>query len=166
MSIHIEQTLVLLKPDAVERAIAGKIITKLEDAGFKMVALKMVRPDQKIALEHYTEEIAEKHGQKVRDYNVNFLTSGPVVAMVIEGVNAVENIRKFCGTTEPKSAVPGTIRGDYSHMSYGHADAMAQVAKNVIHASDSLDSAAREIKIWFSPDEIVTYTNCHEKHTR
>ena len=166
MSTHIEKTLVLLKPDAVERAIAGKIITKLEDAGFKIIGLKMVRPDKKLALAHYTEEIAEKHGQKVRDYNVNFLISGPVIAMVIEGVNAVENIRKFCGTTEPKSAVPGTIRGDFSHMSYGHADEMAQVAKNVIHASDSLESAARETAIWFAQDEIVQYVNCHEKHTR
>ena len=166
MAEFIEQTLVLLKPDTVERALIGRVISRLEDAGFKIVGMKMVQPDEKIALDHYSEDIAIRHGELVRTYNVDFLTSGPVVAMVIEGVSAIENIRKFCGTTEPKSSAPGTIRGDFSHMSYGHADKMAHVAKNIIHASADKADAEREIKIWFTPDEILEYTNVHEKHTR
>jgi nucleoside-diphosphate kinase len=166
MSVHIEQTLVLLKPDAVERGLIGRVISRLEDAGFKIVAMKMVQADKEKALAHYTEDIATRHGEHVRRYNVDFLTSGPVVAMMIEGVNAIENIRKFCGTTEPKSSLPGTIRGDFAHMSYGYSDESEQVAKNIIHASADKADAKREIGVWFSPEEIVEYTSVHERHTR
>jgi nucleoside-diphosphate kinase len=166
MSKHIEKTLVLLKPDAVERGIIGRILTRFEDAGFNIAGMKLVRPSEKDALNHYTEDIAKRHGQHMRDYNINFITSGPVVALVIEGVNAIENVRKFCGTTEPKSAAPGTIRGDFSHMSYGHADEKMHVAKNVVHASDGPDSAKQEIKVWFTDSEIIDYQNVHAKHTR
>ena len=165
MSKHIEQTLVLLKPDSVERAIAGKIITRIEEAGFKIVAIKMAAPDKEKTGLHYSD-VAERHSEKIFQQNVDFLTSGPVIAMVIEGVNAIENIRKLAGTTEPKSSPPGTIRGDFSHMSYGFADEQGHVAKNVIHASADGSDAKREISLWFAPDEIINYSNVHEKHTR
>lgn len=166
MSVHIEKTLVLLKPDAVERALMGRVIGRFEDAGLKIVAMKLVKADESTALEHYDEDIAKRRGEHVRIYNVDFLTSGPVLAMVLEGVNAIENVRKMCGTTEPKSASPGTIRGDFSHVSYAHCDAKEMVTRNIIHASSDKEYAEKEIKIWFKPEEIIDYTSVHEVHTR
>ncbi len=166
MSSHIEKTLVLLKPDAVQRGLIGKVISRFEDAGLKIIGLKMVQADEARALEHYDEDLARRRGEHIRKYNVDFLTSGPVVAMVIEGVNAIENIRKMCGTTEPKSSPPGTIRGDFSHVSYGHCDDKKMVTRNIIHASEDKKFAEKEIKIWFKPEEITDYTAVHEVHTR
>lgn len=165
MTNHIEKTLILLKPDAVERGLSGRIIQRVEDAGFKIVGMKMIKADEGKAKEHYDEDVAKRRGEHIRKYNVDFITSGPVVAIVVEGVNAIENIRKLCGTTEPKAASPGTIRGDFSHTSYGHSDNEKKVIKNVIHASENTDYAKKEIALWFSPEEIVEYKNVHEKHT-
>lgn len=166
MSEYIEKTLVLLKPDAVQRGLMGKVITRFEDAGLKIVGLKMIQSDEAKALEHYDEDIAKRRGEHVRRYNVDFLLSGPVVAIAIEGVNAIENVRKMCGTTEPKSAVPGTIRGDFSHVSYGHCDDKKMVTRNIIHASADKEYAKKELGIWFTPKEIVDYKSVHEVHTR
>ncbi|MDD3481205.1 MAG: nucleoside-diphosphate kinase [Patescibacteria group bacterium] len=166
MTEHIERTLVLLKPDAVERGLMGRIIERFEDAGFKIVAVRLTRPNKEMGLKHYDEDVSKRNGEHIREYNVEFLTSGPVLAMVVEGVNAVENVRKFCGTTEPKSAPPGTIRGDFSHVSYGHADTRKQVIKNVVHASGDKEYAEKEIGLWFNGDEIIEYESVHEKHTR
>lgn len=163
---HIEKTLVLLKPDAVERGLIGRVISRFEDAGFKIVAMKMLRPTEEMALEHYDEDIAKKHGENIRKYNVDFLISGPIIAVCIEGVNAIENVRKFSGATEPKSSQPGTIRGDFAHMSFGQADNNKQVAKNIIHASADKEYAEKEISIWFTPEELIDYTVVHEVHTR
>lgn len=163
---NVEKTLVLLKPDAVERGLSGKIIDRFETAGFKIVAMKMLKPDKELAEKHYDEDVAKRRGEAVRQYNIDFIASGPVVALVIEGIDAVENVRKFCGATEPKSALPGTIRGDYSHVSYAHCDKNQMVVKNVIHASADLAFAAKEISLWFEPSEIIGYENVHEKHTR
>lgn len=166
MQKHITRTLVLLKPDAVERGIVGKIITRFEEAGFKLAAMKLIKADKGLVGKHYSEELAKRRGEHIRQYNIDFISSGPVVALVIEGVNAVENVRKFCGTTEPKSSPPGTIRGDFSHVSYGYCDDEKMVVKNVIHASEDDNFAAEEISIWFKPAEIVEYSNVHERHTR
>lgn len=165
MSKFVEKTLVLLKPDTVERGLMGRIISRFEDAGFKIVAMKMVKPTKETALDHYDEDIAKRHGEHMRRYNVDFLVSGPVLAMVIEGVNAIENVRKYCGTTEPKASPPGTIRGDFSHMSYAHADEKEHVVKNVIHASADPEYAEKEIRIWFNPEELINYNVVHEIHT-
>lgn len=166
MTKHIEQTLVLLKPDAVERSLMGKIISRFEEAGFKIVAMRLVKPTKELAMKHYDEDLARRRGEAVRKYNVDFLTSGPVLAMVVEGVNAIENVRKFCGTTEPKSAPPGTIRGDFSHISYNHCDSKKMVVKNIVHASENKKFAEKEIGLWFNGEEIVDYQSVHEKHTR
>lgn len=166
MSRHIERTLVLLKPDAVERGIMGKIITRFEDAGFKIIGMKLTQAKEEEAGKHYDEDVAKRNGERVRKNCIDFLTSGPILAMVIEGIQAVENVRKLCGTTEPKSAPPGTIRGDYSHLNYGYCDDNNMVVKNIIHASGDLEFAKQEIAIWFKPEEIVEYYNVHEKHTR
>lgn len=166
MSEHIERTLVLIKPDGVERGLIGKIIARFEDVGFKIVGMKLVKIDEKTALEHYDEDVAKRRGEHIRKYNVDFLTSGPTLAIVVEGVNAIENVRKICGTTEPKTALPGTIRGDFSHVSYGHSDSQKQVIKNIIHASADKGYAKKEIDIWFKGEELIDYKSVHEVHTR
>ena len=127
----IEKTLVLVKPDGVERGIVGNIITRFENAGIKLVGLKMVWSDKEFAMKHYTEDLAKRRGEHVRNFMVDYLTEGPVVAMVLEGVHVIENVRKMCGTTEPKSALPGTIRGDFSHVSFSHCDDAKKAVKNI-----------------------------------
>jgi nucleoside-diphosphate kinase len=165
MSKFIERTLVLLKPDAVQRQITGRVISRFEDAGIKIIAMKMKQASKETALCHYDEKIAKAHGEAIREQNIDFLISGPVVAMVLEGVNVVENVRKMVGSTEPKSSAPGTIRGDFAHMSYAHADFKGHVAKNIIHASGNKEEAETEINIWFSGQELVEYKTVHELHT-
>ena len=118
----IERTLVLVKPDGVERGLIGEILQRFEKRGLKIVALKMVKVDKDFAEQHYTEDITKRRGQHVRDALLNYVIEGPVVAMVIEGVHAVENVRKIVGDTEPKVALPGTIRGDFAHGSNSYAD--------------------------------------------
>ena len=160
----VERTLVLLKPDAVQRAVMGRILSRFEDAGFKVVGMKLVWVDKKFALKHYTEELAKRVATHVREMIAEFLTTGPVVAMDLEGVNAIENIRKMVGSTEPKAAAPGTIRGDFSHMSYGYADAKKVPVKNLVHASSSKQDATAEIKLWFTAKELHSYKTVHDVH--
>lgn len=166
MSVHIEKTLVLLKPDAVQRGIMGKVITRFEDAGLKIIGMKLAQSGEAKALEHYDEDIAKRNGEQVRKRAVRLLLSGPVLAMVIEGVNAIDNVRKMAGTTEPKSAAPGTIRGDFAHVSYGHCDDKDIAVLNIVHASSDKEYAEKEINIWFTPEEIFDYKSVHEIHTR
>ena len=160
----IERTLVLVKPDGVQRQIVGEIITRFEKVGLKIVGMKLVWADEAFARQHYTEDIEKRRGKAVRDYNVNFIKSGPVVAIALEGVNAIENVRKMVGSTEPKSAQPGTIRGDYSHVSYAYCDSKKQVVKNLIHASSDAKDASHEIALWFSKAELHTYRTVHDVH--
>ncbi|MEM4267105.1 MAG: nucleoside-diphosphate kinase [Candidatus Nanoarchaeia archaeon] len=162
----IQRTLVLIKPDGVERGLVGEIIHRYERKGLKIVAMKMIWIDKELALKHYNEDITKRRGEKVRKQLVEFVTSGPIIAMVLEGVDAIENVRTITGDTEPKSAKPGTIRGDFSPISYRYADSKEMVVKNTIHASSSEEDAEREIKLWFSEKEIHQYENVHEKHTR
>lgn len=161
----IEKTLVLLKPDAVKRGVMGEIITRFERVGMKIVAMRLVQVSEEQAKKHYTEDISIRRGEHVRQYLVDFVTSGPVLAMVLEGVDVIENVRMMVGSTEPKSAVPGTIRGDYSHVSYSHADAEKKVVANLIHASSDQADAEREIGVWFNIDDIANYKTVHEAHT-
>src|SRR3989338_1321454 len=161
-----ERTLVLLKPDTVKRGLMGKIITRFEDVGLKIVGAKMVLIDEKLGQEHYETigQVGKRRGEKVLGVLLSFMTSGPVMALCLEGVNAVENVRKMCGTTEPRSALPGTIRGDFSHVSYGHADESGKAIQNVIHASGSVEDAKLEVALWFKAEELHTYTTVHEAH--
>lgn len=138
-----ERTLVLLKPDAVQRRLMGKIISRIEEKGLKIVAMKMMWVDRDLAERHYAE-----HRRKpfFRDL-VGFITSGPIVAMVVEGPKAIEAVRKLMGRTDPLEADPGTIRGDYG----------LSITMNLIHGSDSPQTAAREIPLFFSEEEILEY---------
>jgi nucleoside-diphosphate kinase len=164
MSMHIERTLILLKPDAVVRGYMGEIISRFERAGLKFVGMKMQWVDKDFAKKHYTEDLAARRGEAVRNIMVDFLTTGPIVAICLEGVNSVEVVRKMIGSTEPKAALPGTIRGDYGHMSYAHADAKQIAVKNIIHASGDQKDAAYEVPLWFSDKELHSYATVAEPH--
>jgi nucleoside-diphosphate kinase len=160
----IEHTLVLVKPDGVARGLIGEVISRFEKRGLKIVALKLVRPTADMAAKHYTEDIAERNGEAVRKALLEFVTGETIVAMIVEGVNAIENVRKLVGATESKSAAPGTIRGDFSHVSYGYADGKGIVVKNVVHASGDPEDAKRECALWFSVDEIHDYKRSGDEH--
>lgn len=160
-----EKTLVLIKPDGVKRGLIGRVLQRFEDAGMKIVAAKMRNVGAEHALKHYTEDITIRRGERVRTMLIDFLKSGPVLAFVVEGINAIENVRKIVGTTEPKSAAPGTIRGDFAHVSFSHADEAGKVVENLIHASSDAADAEREVWLWFNEDEISEYKLAHEAHT-
>jgi nucleoside-diphosphate kinase len=160
----IERTLVLLKPDAVQRGFIGEIITRFERAGLKIIGLKMVWADEDFAKKHYREELAKRRGEQVRKLLVEFIKGAPVIAMVLEGVDSIEIVRKMVGATEPKAALPGTIRGDYAHVCYGYADEKKMVVKNLIHASSDKNDAKLEVELWFTPKELHTYKTVHDIH--
>jgi nucleoside-diphosphate kinase len=160
-----ERTLVLLKPDAVQRGLVGEILQRFERVGLKIAGLKMVQPDEEMARSHYTEDLAQRKGEHVRELMVSMLVSAPIVVMCLEGVEAVELVRKMVGPTEPKSAAPGTIRGDYSHVSFRHADEKKIGVKNLIHASGSVPEAEQEIAVWFEQAELSDFKPSYTTHT-
>lgn len=190
MKMHIERTLVLIKPDGVFRSLSGKIISRFEDIGLKIVAMKMIHVDEEFAREHYkldeewaknvftkTKTTAEKEGRKfshkdylefggmIQKWNMDFLREGPVIAFVLEGPHAVELVRKIVGHTEPRQAAPGTIRGDFASVeSYALANEKERVLRNLIHASDSVENAEREIELWFEKKEIHSYKKEGDKY--
>ena len=184
-----DRTLVLLKPDAVKKSVTGKIISRFEDAGLKSIAMKMIFVDKELAENHYfldetwargiyekTKAGYEKDGKNfpyknhldigktIQKWNMEFLMEGPVVAIVLEGPHAIEIVRKIVGSTEPRASQPGTIRSDFASVeSYSVADEGKRVLRNLIHASDSNETAKREIALWFSPEEIHSnYKTVHE----
>lgn len=164
----VQRTLVLFKPDTVQRGLVGEILTRFERVGLKIVATKMIAPDKAHYHKHYEEigQMITRRGEQAFDVTLKMMTEGPVIAMVFEGVEAVALVRKLVGTTEPKSAQPGTIRGDYSHMSFGYADSEGKGIPNLIHASGDTDEAEKEIAHWFSDNELYEYKTTHEKFTR
>jgi len=166
--MSIERTLVVFKPDAIQRGIVGEILTRFERVGLKVVATKMIAPSREHYYKHYEEigKMITRRGQDKFDITLEMMVQGPVIAMVLEGVESVELVRKLVGTTEPKSAAPGTIRGDYSHMSFGYADGEGRGIPNLIHASGDSDEAVQEIAHWFSDEELYDYQALNEKFTR
>lgn len=158
-----ERTLVVVKPDGVQRSLVGRLLQRFEDAGLKIVGMKMVWIDADFAKKHYFD-LAERRGEHVLHNMVDLMTEGPVVAAVLEGVEAVENVRRIVGSTEPKSAAPGTIRGDFAHHSYAYTDEKSRGVRNLIHASGNSDEAKQEIKLWFEDKEIHDYTTDQQKH--
>jgi len=156
----IERTFVAIKPDGVQRGLVGEIIKRFEQRGLKIVAMKMVWADQSLAEKHY-----EAHkGKAFFDPLVKFLKEGPIIGMVLEGVDVIANVRKLVGDTEPAKALPGTIRGDFCHVSYSYADSKKMVVKNIIHASGNKEDAEKEIKLWFKPEEIHSYKRTDDVH--
>jgi len=138
-----ERSLVLIKPDAIQRGLAGEIISRLERKGLKIVAMKMLHMDKNLAQRHY----AIHKGKAFFNDLVDFITSSPLIAIVFQGKNAVEVIRQMMGETDPAKAKSGTIRGDFG-IDIGH---------NLIHGSDSLENASKEIDLFFSAEEISDY---------
>ncbi|MFH1559830.1 MAG: nucleoside-diphosphate kinase [Chloroflexota bacterium] len=138
-----EQTLVLVKPDGVQRSLAGTIISRLEARGLRIVAMKMLQVSRDMAMQHY----GVHQGKPFFEGLVEFITSGPVIAMVLEGRSAIEMVRNTMGVTDPLKAQPGTIRGDLG----------VDMGRNLIHGSDSPETAAQEIALFFSQDEILSY---------
>lgn len=165
---NVEQTLVVFKPDAMQRGLVGEILTRFERVGLRIVGTKMLAPDQAHYERHYEEigKLKTRAGDTIFDITLQMMSAGPVIAMVFEGVESVALVRKMVGATEPKSSAPGTIRGDFSHMSYGYADSESKGIPNLIHASGDPEEAAQEISHWFSDDELYDYEALHEKFTR
>jgi nucleoside-diphosphate kinase len=163
-----EKTLIIFKPDTVQRGIVGEILTRFERAGLKIVGMKMLQPTYDDYYKHYETigKLATRRGQKAFEVTLAMMQEGPVIACVLEGVEAVALVRKMVGTTEPKSALPGTIRGDYAHVSFAEADKSGLGIPNIIHASADADEADQEIQHWFSESEIHEYTTVHEKYTQ
>lgn len=164
----IERTIIICKPDAVARGIVGEILTRFERAGLKIVGSKMLQPSSDHYYGHYETigTVQSRHGKKIYEDNLNYMMEGPVIAFVLEGIEAVELVRKMVGATEPKSAAPGTIRGDYAHMSYGHANSENIGIPNLIHASADPKEAQLEIAHWFSEAELFDYEPTHAHYTQ
>lgn len=182
-----EKTLVLLKPDAVQRNLIGEIISRFERVGLKIVALKFLVPTKEQAFKHYVkneEEIValgnrsiegkkksgievkespKELGQSIIDRLVKFLSSSPVVAIVLEGNQAIAVTRKLVGSTEPLQSAVGTVRGDYTVDSYTLADNGDRAVRNLVHASSSQFDAEYETKVWFSEKEVVSYKNVRDR---
>ena len=163
-----ERTLVIIKPDGVQRGIVGEIITRFEKVGLKIVGTKMLQPSYDHYFHHYENigTMITRRGQKAFDVTLQMMQNGPVIAFVLEGVEAAALVRKMTGATEPKSALPGTIRGDYSHMSYAHADEQEMGIPNLIHASGDATEALAEIKHWFAESDLFDYQTTHERFTQ
>jgi nucleoside-diphosphate kinase len=158
----VERTLVLLKPDAVVRGLAGRLIQRFEDAGLKIVGIRMRQVDSDLARRHYFD-LEERFGKSVFDLTTRFMQSGPVVALALEGVEAVANVRKLVGSTFPSQAPAGTIRGDFAHTSKAYAEAQQSVVANLVHASGSADEAKYEVDLWFGPDDLFKYQTAAER---
>ena len=139
-----ERTLVLVKPDGVQRLLAGRIIARFEDRGFKIVGLKLVHVDRELAERHYAVHRERPFFAGL----VDFITSSPLVALALEGPNAIAVVRSMVGATRPNEAAPGTIRGDFA----------LETAQNLIHASDGPETASVELALWFEPGEVTAYS--------
>lgn len=184
----IERTLVLIKPDGVYRALIGKVLSTFEEAGLKVIGLKMVQPDEDMAAKHYIadeewmksvgkktketyrekgQELKESEieiGQRVRNNLLKYLTSGPVAAIALEGNSAIFVVRKLIGATEPRKADPSSIRGRFALDSYDMGDTQNRAVRNIVHASEDEKTAKRELSLWFSDEDLVEYKRVDEGH--
>ncbi len=188
----IERSLVLVKPDGVQRGLIGEIISRFEKAGLKIIGAKMIHVDKELVAKHYPDsrtELLENIGKKtletyakygmdaneelgtmdpvtlgkmVNSWNMEFLSSGPVMAMVFEGVHAIDSIRMIVGATLPVFAQPGTIRGDFSIDSPALANTKKRPVRNLVHASGNLEEAKYEIQLWFHENELYSYRRADE----
>jgi nucleoside-diphosphate kinase len=138
-----ERTLILVKPDGVQRQIVGRILARYEERGLKLVGLKLVHIDRQLAEQHY----AAHREKPFFGGLVDFIVSGPLVALAVDGPNAIAVVRAINGATRPHEAAPGTIRGDFA----------LETGQNIVHASDSTESAASELALWFRPEELLDY---------
>ncbi len=184
---HQERTFVILKPDTVQRSLMGEVIGRFERTGLKFVAMKMFVPASDKLMTHYNkdeawflkkgdriiedlkaqglpvEKDAMAYGRAIIDTIVTYMTAAPVVAMILEGNQAVAVVTKLVGTTEPSTSDVGTIRGDYTVDSYAHSSFENRAVRNLIHCSESPEEAEREIAVWFTDEEIMNYVTAQER---
>ena len=184
---HQERTLVLLKPDAVQRSLVAEIVKRVEQVGLKIVAMKMFVPTEEKLMEHYNkddawflskgerivkereemglpvEKEAIEYGKDIIRKMVTYMTAAPVVGFIVEGNQSIAVVTKLVGPTEPATSDVGTIRGDYTIDSYAHANIEERGVRNLIHCSDAVEEAEREIKLWFTEDEIMEYVTAQER---
>jgi nucleoside-diphosphate kinase len=183
-----EKSLLVFKPDVVQRQIVGQLIDRFERKGYKIVGMKMLIPSTELVGKHYEDEEAylietgEKakkgaiargedisqwdslaRGKWIRESNINYLTCGPVIAIVLQGFGVIAGVRKMLGSTSPADGDVGTIRADYSLDCFALADEQGRVTRTMIHASDSVENAEREIGLWFNATEISEYETANEK---
>lgn len=160
---QVERTLVLLKPDAVARGLSGRVLQRFEDAALKIVGTKMKWMDAEFTRRHYAD-LEERLGSEVYNLTATFMQQGPVIALVLEGYDAIATVRKIVGSTYPDQAPAGTIRGDFSHMSRGASVAVGKAVANLIHASGNREEAAQEVQLWFAKDELFDYKTLAESY--
>lgn len=184
---HQERSLILLKPDTVQRSLVGEVIKRFENTGLKISAMKMIVPTEAQLLTHYNKDdawyqrkgegiVAEltaqgteitkepaEYGKDIIRTILRYMTAAPVVAMIIEGNKAVSVVTKIVGTTEPATSDVGTIRGDYTVDSYYHSTLENRAVRNLVHQSESPEEAEREIVIWFKEEEIMNYVTAQER---
>ena len=185
--LHQERSLIILKPDTVQRSLVGEVIKRFEQTGLKFIAIKMFVPTKEQLEKHYNKDDAwfetkgeriisdlkeqglsiEKepmeYGKGIIDTIIDYMTAAPVVALIIEGNKAVDVVTKLVGTTEPSTSDVGTIRGDFTVDSYGHSSYENRAVRNLIHCSESPEEAEREIEVWFDDDEIMEYITAQER---
>lgn len=187
MKFQDQRSLVLLKPDAIQRALVGEIISRIERTGLKIIAMKLIIATRAQVVEHYhkdeawfmkkgtkivedrkanglpIEMSAMDYGKNIIEQNVQFITSGPILALIIQGNEAPVVIKKITGGTEPSSSDVGTIRGDLTVDSYEHAGVTGRAVRNLLHCSENVEDAEREIKVWFTDAEILKYRLVQEQ---
>lgn len=183
----IERTLAIIKPDGIQRGLIGEIVGRFEKAGLKIVGMRLVWPDKKLVGEHYTDdeayltgvgdkalagareqgvemkETALEIGQRVRESNMRYISTGPVLAFVLEGNTAVQSVRNMVGGTNPLTADIGTIRGDLTIDDFTQSDSEKRSVRNLMHASGDVAEAEREIKLWFDKSELYEYQTVMDK---
>ena len=161
----LERTFAIIKPDAVARGLVGHVLTRFENTLLKVIAAKMVCMDADLTRRHYFD-LEDRFGPDVYNAMASFMQTGPVIAIILEGVDAIATTRKIVGVTYPDQAAPGTIRGDFAHMSRNYANSHKVAVANLVHASGNAEEAAREIDVWFAKDEIHEYRSAAEQYVR
>lgn len=187
MKFQDQRSLVFLKPDAIQRSLIGEVITRIERTGLKIVAMKMILATRAQVVDHYhkddawflkkgtkivedrkanglpIEKEAIDYGKQIIEQNVAFMTSGPILALIAQGNEAPAVIKKITGGTEPSTSDVGTIRGDFTVDSYEHAGVTGRAVRNILHCSENVEDAEREIKVWFTDSEILKYRLVQEQ---
>ena len=160
--LGIERTLVLLKPDAVARGLTGRILARFEDAALKIVGVAMRQLDAEFTRKH-SFDLDQRLGADIYNATATFMQSGPVIAVALEGADAVAAVRKMIGGTYPNEAAPGTIRGDYAHQTKASSQVSGKAVMNLVHASGNSDEAKYEVELWFSDDALHDYATLAQR---
>jgi nucleoside-diphosphate kinase len=163
LDLGVEKTLVLLKPDAVARGLTGRIFARFEDTALKIVGVKMKHLDAEFTRKHYFD-LEERLGADIYNSTAAFMQTGPVIALALEGVDAVAKVRQIIGGTYPNAAAPGTVRGDFAHQTKTSSEVSGKAVMNLVHASGNSEEAKYEVALWFDSSEQFDYETLAEKY--